>query len=148
MTWTYSNSPSSSNRDAIRVLLGDTNSSDPLLTDEEIAFFLAQFPGNIYSAAAMGAQAIAAKYARLATEKEVGDLRIEYGLRHEHFLALSGTLADQSALTPSTPYLGGKSISDKEANYEDTDIVQPHFVRNQFDDDQTRVALPYDSEDT
>ena len=41
MTFTYSGTPSASQRDAIRFLLNDTDSTDVLLQDEEISYLIA-----------------------------------------------------------------------------------------------------------
>ena len=64
----------SANRDKIRLLIGDTNESDPLLYDDEIDFHLTDrtvldtdgstISVNIPAAAADAAGAVAAKFAR------------------------------------------------------------------------------------
>jgi len=46
MTWTYGGAPgtttSATRRDAVRLLVGDTDTTDQQITDEEIAFGLSQ----------------------------------------------------------------------------------------------------------
>ena len=46
MAWTYSGDPSSSARDAIRFLVGDTDTNDQLVTNEEIAWVNNQVSGS------------------------------------------------------------------------------------------------------
>lgn len=80
MTWTYSGNPSSSDRDAVRFLVADTVSTDPLITDEEIAYLL-----DVYSeaptAAVGAARAIAAKFSREADQaRSIGDLSLNESL--------------------------------------------------------------------
>lgn len=66
MSWSYA-SDFSTQRDRIRLLIGDTDSADPLLSDAEIAVYgdggqLAQ--ANDHLAAAACCEAIASKFAR------------------------------------------------------------------------------------
>jgi hypothetical protein len=96
MTWTYSADPTSSNKDAVRYLIGDTNADDPLLQDEEINFNLLEVNNNIYRAAANSCENLAARYATLAqsTSKSVGGLSLSqsYGDRGQRFLTLAKQL--------------------------------------------------------
>ena len=57
MTWTYGNDPTNSSRDAVRYLVGDTDSNLAFVTDEEIAWALSQNSNNAYAAAAAVAAA-------------------------------------------------------------------------------------------
>ena len=127
MSWTYTGDPSASNGDAIRYLVGDTDVSDQLVSDEEIAFSLAQEPG-IYFAAATVADAIAAKFAR-QVEKAVGSLRLGGQQKHQHYLDLASRLR-RKARTSVAPYCGGISQADKDNNSADTDRVDPFFTRD------------------
>ena len=132
MSWTYGNDPSNSDLDAVRLLLGDTDSSKPQMSDEELNYFISEYT-TVQMAASMAARSLASKYARLVT-KEVGDLRIEYSDLYRHYLDLAGSLLEQAALEGASPFLGGYSTSDKDTLYDDTTKVQPYFIRDQFDD--------------
>jgi len=46
MTWTYSGNPANSSSDAVRFLIGDTDTTDQLISNEEIAY-LVTVHGNI-----------------------------------------------------------------------------------------------------
>ena len=80
MTWTYSGNPSSTDRDAVRFLVADTVSSDPLITDEEIAYLLALYTEPPHAAVG-AARAIAAKFSREADQaRGIGDLSLNESL--------------------------------------------------------------------
>jgi hypothetical protein len=135
MPWSYSGDPASSDKDAVRFLLGDTLSSDEQLQDAEINFLIDQQGGNVYLAASMGANMLASKYARLV-DKSVGDLRISYGSRQKAYLALSDALAAQAITSGAglaAPYAGGISVSDKEIDIDNTDRVAPSFKKGMHD---------------
>lgn len=67
MAWTYSGDPSESDLDEVRFLVGDTDSTDQLLSDEVIEYLIAKwtpvYDSNIM-VAAMAAESIAAKFTR------------------------------------------------------------------------------------
>lgn len=84
MSWSYDD-PSSSSTDAVRFLIGDTDESDPLLSDEEIEYALSTAGGSVYQAAHDACYAIASKMSRMATSKSVGDLSLSYANRAQAF---------------------------------------------------------------
>jgi hypothetical protein len=131
MTWTYGGDPSANDRDAVRYLIGDTNTAKQQLSDEEIAFSLAE-EGGKYRAAAAACRAIAAKYGRMV-DKAVGDLRLSYSQLQKQYLDLAEKLDTKSSAGTAIPYQGGQTVSDKNVDDLDTDRVQPAFKRNQFD---------------
>ena len=64
MTWSYDNTVlSTSNKDAVRLIIGDTDTADQLLADEEIDYYLTKH-GVVLRAASESARAVAAKFAR------------------------------------------------------------------------------------
>lgn len=67
MTWSYSGDPSTSDLDAVRFHLQDTNTDDQLMQDEEIQFVIDQWSGvkgsNVW-AASVCAEKLAGKFAR------------------------------------------------------------------------------------
>lgn len=132
MSWNYSGNPASSNLDAVRFLIGDVDTTDQQLANEEINYLLAQAGNNVYKAAANGALSIASKYARLV-DKSVGDLSLSYSQRKDAYEAMAARLTKQASSRSAVPYAGGISVSDKEIDKTDADAVQPAFVRGQFD---------------
>jgi len=135
MANTY-NTALTTSKDKIRLLVGDTDSADWLLSDEEINFFAGQ-ESNVYLAAAMTAKALAAKFARLV-DHAIGDVRVNLSQRQAQFATLAKDLqtrggGESAQIVGVAPYAGGLSISDVETNNADTDRVPPLFYRGQFD---------------
>lgn len=134
MTWTYAGTPGTAStaeqRDAVRFWVGDTDTSDQLVTDEEIGFAIDN-QGSLKSASAEVARAIAAKYSRQA-DKEVGDLSIKLSQRAVQYLSLATSLDKQAARASASPFLGGSSISSKDSYKTAADRVRPAFEVGQF----------------
>jgi len=100
MTWTYGGDPSTPPRDTVRFLIGDTDSSNELLSDGEIAYLLAQWNNDTYVAATHACEALASKFAgKSDMSKSVGDLSIStrYGEQSDRYKALAVSLAVQAA---------------------------------------------------
>ena len=93
MSFTYSD-PSNSDSDAVRFLLGDTDSNTALFTDEEIAWALTQNSAPRLAAAVCADSAVA-KYARLPTSKTLGESSITYGNLTAKFRELGDNLRIQ-----------------------------------------------------
>lgn len=92
MTWSYTDSPASIPRDKVRFLVGDTKQQAHSLSDDEIAFLIAEGGSNAnqYEAAALAAEAMAARLTgNSGTSKKVGDLSIntDHGATAERYLA-------------------------------------------------------------
>ncbi len=87
MTFTYTGA-CTSDLEKLRRMIGDTQSSDPQLTDEELAPILADNPGDLVTAAAEACEEIAARYARDAVEY-VGDLNNSPSLKCDNYLKLA-----------------------------------------------------------
>lgn len=126
--WTYSGDPATSSRDAVRFLIQDTNESAPLVSDEEIAWELSQHNNNLYRAAAVLANTVAATFAQAVQTKSVGSLSITYAARSEAYTSLARRLAARvRSKSVIAPYAGGISISDKQTREADTDWNRPDF---------------------
>jgi len=130
MVWNYSGDPGSSDRDAIRFLIGDTDELDPLIQDEEIAWVLLENP-DVRLAGAVVLRALAAKLSRQG-DKRVGEVSESASQMAEAFSARADELESQ-AMSLALPSFGGLSISEKETLDEDTDAVQPSFRIGQDD---------------
>ncbi len=107
MAWTYGGDPSANNRDAIRFLIGDTDTSNQLLQDAEITFLFNQWNSNVYLAAAHACDALYSKFAGKSDySRSVGDLSIstQFGQQADRYRALSAQLLAQNAsATPPSP---------------------------------------------
>lgn len=140
MTWTYDGMPGSSTaderRDAVRLLIGDTDSTDEKLTDEEIAYALAQTSNETYTAAAICARAVAGKYANL-TDTDFEGVSDKFSQRQAHYLKLATQLERQAKTYGSkglgVPLVGGVTISGIKAADDLSDRVKPVFDRDEFE---------------
>ena len=140
MSWTYT-SPLSGDKDKVRTYIGDTDSTDQLLSDEQVTFALAE-EGTVRAASALAAEWISALFARKA-DKSVGDLSISYSQRAAQYSALATKLGSRASKI-ALPYFGGISESTKETREDDTDRVEPAFTVDMLDD----PSLASDLDDT
>lgn len=126
MTFTYTNAPASVARDEVRFLVGDTDTTDQLITDEEIAYLITERGSNL--GAAIGAcEAIEAKFARLA-DRSFDDISVKASQKAAGFRALAKSLRARMTRTV-TPFMGGTSVSDIDSREADTDRPVPAFAR-------------------
>lgn len=140
MTWTYSGDPSSTARDAIRFLVGDTDTTDQLLSDEEIAWVNTEASGSatstdsLYDAAYRCCLTIASKLAREA-DKQIGDLSVKMSQRAVAYREQAETLEKLVSREGGVPipYAGGITISDKEIDEDNSDIYRTWFASGQFE---------------
>lgn len=131
MTWSYTNAPSTSQRDEIRFLAGDNVSGAKVtLSDEEIAYLLAQ-AGTSVGAAIMACEALAAGWNAQPESQSTGGISVSRGAMASKFYARAASLRARR-LSP-VPYLGGMSISDKETDQTDSDMTGPRFFRGMGD---------------
>lgn len=119
----------------IRFLIGDTDSTDYAITNENIVFSLSQAGNDVYLAAAICARALAGKYATYVDTRfeSVGS---DYSQISKQYYALATRLEAQSKKYGKRglglPTAGGLTYSDIEANDLNDDRVQPKFKQDQF----------------
>lgn len=77
---------------AVRYLVGDTDTTDEQLTDDEINFTLSVKNNNIYLSASMVAQSLAAKYSRFVDTELEGMLKEDYSQKSEQYYKLAAGL--------------------------------------------------------
>jgi hypothetical protein len=124
MTFTYVGDPSLSNVAKVRFLIGDTESTDPHLTDEEITFLITLHGSDIWEASRAAAENIAVSYAHRANySKTVGDLSIseQFNQSADQFYKLANKIKDQRyRLAPPMPIVNSSSlVSTDDRNVED-----------------------------
>ena len=112
MTWTYSGDPSSSTRDAVRFLIGDTDTNDQLISNEEINYFVVEF-NNARRSASEAARSIAAKFARLMN-RSIGGLSADFSAKYRQYLELADNLIAKEEMRPVSLYISGYTKSEKE----------------------------------
>jgi hypothetical protein len=121
-------------KNCVRLLVGDTDTLDQQLQDEEIDFALSQSNNNIYYAGSWAAGAISASYARKVTTQLDAALKADYSDLHQHYAALQESLRFKGKTTGSTLGLsaGGITITAVEIAQANPNRVQPEFRMNQF----------------
>lgn len=145
MAWTYTSSGPTSDTEKVHFLVGDTDTTDQQITDEEIAYCLTRSGSNLTLAAAYACDAVAAKYARKVT-KSAGDLSIAYSDLWQHYKDLAASLRRETSCA-AVPVGGGISIARVEAVEEDTDRVEPAFKVGMLDNPEVGKSLDDEEEE-
>ena len=133
MSWSYNLADlSSSQKDQVRFIIGDTLATAQQVQDEEINFAISQ-RANIWGAAAECARSLAARFAREADSVQ-GDLHTLYSSKSKAYRAMALEFENKSATNGAgLPYAGGISIVDKQEQEQDGDRVPPQFQLGQDD---------------
>lgn len=131
-TFSYSGDPTSSTKDEVRFLIGDTNSRDPQILDAEIAYLIGT-EGSALDAAIAACIAIDARYSREvdATDEDAQGTKTKRGreVLAKHYRDLADDLRRRRT-KPVAAYAGGLSVSEKESARAQTDDTQPAFTRD------------------
>jgi hypothetical protein len=152
MTWTYNVVDlATTPLYQIRLMIGDTDTTDQLLQDEEINWILVVQPVMTYAAADC-ADIIAASFARQVTTTN-GALRVTASLRQQQYADLAKRLrANGAGLTPggtsggaiaATPFVGGVSKQKNNELSSDSDNVLPSVALGQDDFPNTQRDANY-----
>jgi len=132
MAWTYSGNPTSSDLDAVRFYVGDTDQNDQLLQDAEINFLLSESPRPI-AAAARAAQVICSKMSRLVDEKfETIDNKLSQRATAFQMLAIKLEKQALKTVGMGPPSAGGLLVTEVEEAQRQENRVKPTFKRDQF----------------
>lgn len=121
--------------DKVRLALGDTDSTAPLLSNEEITAMLETYIGVLQTAAPL-AESLAAKFARRVNisvdglSKSYSDLSRNFALLAERLRAR----ATDEAGGLGMPLISGVSIAAMTSVDDNTDRVPSQFKIGQFDD--------------
>ncbi len=98
--WSYTGNPSARPIDMVRFLIGDTDSTNAQLNDNEISSLLTISANIANTAAVYACRSLATKYASKADySRSVGGLSIstQYGATADRYLKLAATLEAQNA---------------------------------------------------
>tara|TARA_R110000851_G_scaffold1876_2_gene7353 strand:- start:636 stop:1100 length:465 start_codon:yes stop_codon:yes gene_type:complete len=140
MTWSYDatdldTETSSGRLNSVRYLVGDTQTSDEQVQNEEVVFALAQTSNNVYNAAAFVANTIASKYSRLVTTKLDGALSSNYSELSKSYRILATELKTLGQRYNSAGlgfFVGGILISDVDSVRGNTNRVPSSFRMDRF----------------
>lgn len=139
MAWTYNaadlNTTTPSGRlNTVRLLVGDTDTTDQQVQNEEITFSLAENNDNTYLSAAWIARAISSKYARLVTTKLDGALSADYSDLAKQYQGLADQLEYRGKTDGASIGIlaGGITKSGIEAVRANTNRIEGSFRRDRF----------------
>lgn len=143
MTWTY-DATLPTDRDKLRMLIGDVDTSDQQLQNEALTLFLTE-EGSLYAAAAAACRAIAGTYARRVDFGNAG-LSLAASQRVEHYTRLALTYERRSRAGAGaggigTPVVGGTSIDGINEDRTDDDLVKGR-MRHDLHDEPSADAVP------
>lgn len=134
-TYSYTD-PSSSPKDAVRFLVGDTKGKQVLvdgqmqtqylLSDEEIAYCLSQTGNDPQQAAVLACESIISGLGQLC-DQTVGSVSKSFSQMRDGFASVLALLRRRSSFSGGRPILGGTSRMGKRQTYAD-----PDFIRTQF----------------
>lgn len=134
MTWTYDDTLST-DRDKVRLRVGDIDTKDQLITDEAIAYILGLYGSDIPRTAYECAKIILAgpKMARAVDRNGTG-FSATRSQRFQHLKDIVDQWEAQSRLAAGMTWCGS-SISAEESLESSSDYVGAAFKARQFDND-------------
>jgi hypothetical protein len=139
MAWSYDASDldtttASGRLNTVRLLLGDTDTLDQQVQNEEITFSLSQTNDNVYFAAAWLARTVASQYARKVNVSLDGSLSADYSDLAKQYTSLAETLEYQGKKTGAIigVVAGGLTKSNINAVRTNTDRIEGSFRRDRF----------------
>lgn len=129
MTWTYTADPLNNPVDEVRLLIGDTDSLEPQLQDEELQYFLAKASNVAIKAAIAAVTQLIAKFSRLADET-TAEWSVKWSQKSSQYRSLLKDLKDPENALSGSPvaYGGGISITDINTNANTTDRFPDMFT--------------------
>lgn len=131
-TWSYNPTDAgTSAKDAIRLEIGDTDSNNWLLADEEINYAITQ-ERNFWAAAARCAEMAARAILRKADPKLGRSMQVIYSKAALQYYDMARRLRCK-AMGTVVPYIGGMNIDDKQTISADTSLVAPMFTKTMME---------------
>lgn len=139
MAWSYDPSNLVTTTDSgrlniVRLLIGDTITTDQQMQDAEITFSLAQNGNSTYMAASWACRTLASKFARMVTTQLDGALSADYSDLMMHYQQLADNLEYQGKTSGASlgVLAGGITKSSVEAARANTNRIENAFRMDQF----------------
>lgn len=143
MSWSY-DPALSTDKDKVRLFIGDTDTTAQLFSDEEISALLVSVPSPSLAAALL-ADAQAAKYSRFSAIS-IDGASFAYQQRADMFRTLANRLRAQATATEAggigTPAVSGVSISEDNGVAADPDREPSRITVGGFDYPGTMIQGP------
>ena len=146
MSWSYDatdlgTSDATKRKNSVRLLVGDTDTNDQQVQDEEITFALSQTNDNVYYAAAWVASTISSLYSRRVTTELDSSLVVHYSDLSKKYRELSTQLRQDGQRFSGGSlgvFAGGISIAVIDANRSKQDRPKPFARQDRFRSDPTQ----------
>ena len=139
MAWSYDptdlNTTTASGRlNTVRLLVGDTDTTDQQVQNEEVTFSLTENGNNVYYSGAWVARTIASKYSRKVNTELSGALKADYSDLVTHYNSLADNLEYQGKTSGASVGVlaGGITKSTVEAVRQNTNRIEGSFRRDRF----------------
>ena len=139
MAWSYDptdldTTTASGRLNTVRLLVGDTETLDQQVQNEEITFGLSENGDNIYYAGAWIARAIASKYSRKVNTSLDGALKADYSDLAKQYKVLADDLEYQGKTSGAVigVLAGGITKSSVNAVRANTNRIESSFRRDRF----------------
>ena len=139
MAWSYDptdldNTTASGRLNIVRLLVGDTDTVDQQVQNEEITFGLSENGNNIYLSASWIARAISSKYSRQVTTSLDGALSADYSDLAKQYQALADQLEYQGKTNGASVGIlaGGITKTQIEGVRANTNRIEGSFRRDRF----------------
>jgi len=139
MAWSYDptdlNTTTASGRlNTVRLLVGDTDTTDQQVQNEEVTFSLSENGNNVYYSGAWVARTIASKYSRKVNTELSGALKADYSDLVTHYNSLADNLEYQGKTSGASVGVlaGGITKSTVEAVRQNTNRIEGSFRRDRF----------------
>ena len=140
MSWSYDPSnlddtTASGRLNVVRLLIGDNDTTDQQMQDEEVNFSLSSNSDNTYDAAIWCCATLASKYARLVTTELDGALKEEYSDLSNQYRHLGELLEKQKTRSSASlgVEFGGTTAAELENSRDDTTKAPRSFWTGQWD---------------
>jgi glycerate-2-kinase len=139
MAWSYDptdldNTTASGRLNIVRLLVGDTDTVDQQVQNEEITFGLSENNNNIYLSASWIARAISSKYSRQVTTSLDGALSADYSDLAKQYQTLADQLEYQGKTNGASVGIlaGGITKTQVEGVRANTNRIEGSFRRDRF----------------
>jgi glycerate-2-kinase len=139
MAWSYDptdldNTTASGRLNIVRLLVGDTDTVDQQVQNEEITFGLSENGNNIYLSASWIARAISSKYSRQVTTSLDGALSADYSDLAKQYQTLADQLEYQGKTNGASVGIlaGGITKTQVEGVRANTNRIEGSFRRDRF----------------
>ena len=139
MSWSYDptdlNTTTSSGRlNTVRLLIGDTDTLDQQVQNEEIMFALSENSNNTYYAGAWACRTLASKFSRMVTTQLDGALSANYSDLMQNYQQMADNLEYQGKTSGAALGVraGGLTKTAVEAVRANTDRIEGSFRRDRF----------------